>query len=200
MLAVFAIIFLFHNYQNVYWVLWVYIKEFVKLHSIISLCSFWRVRYRKQDRRKILWKHVLSLQSLSSITFSHHYVPCWSLGSLMLLVMATLVFRTSNKVSEMLGNVNTSNALSAFEKMEEKGETFRLSESSLNPCIAHFELKKKKKNYNLGFFCIWPLLLPRPLKELSFNSVNLFPLKIEKIKLYYMQKMLLGLESNHSSF
>ena len=71
----------------------------------------------------------------------------------MLLVMATLVFRTSNKVSEMLGNVNTSNALSAFEKMEEKGETFRLSESSLNPCIAHFELKKKK-NYNLGFFCI----------------------------------------------
>ena len=139
MLAIFAIIFLFHNYQNVYWVLWVYIKEFVKLHSIISLCSFWRLRYRKQDRRKILWKHVLSLQSLSSITFSHHYVPCWSLGSLMLLVMATLVFRTSNKVSEMLGNVNTSNALSAFEKMEEKGETFRLSESSLNPCIAHFE-------------------------------------------------------------
>ena len=62
----------------------------------------------------------------------------------MLLVMAILVFRTSNKVSEMLGNVNTSNALSAFEKMEEKGETFRLSESSLNPCIAHFELKKKK--------------------------------------------------------
>ncbi|XP_023918129.2 membrane-associated protein VIPP1, chloroplastic [Quercus suber] len=28
--------------------------------------------------------------------------------------------KTSNKVSEMLGNVNTSNALSAFEKMEEK--------------------------------------------------------------------------------
>ena len=65
----------------------------------------------------------------------------------MLLVMATLVFRTSNKVSEMLGNVNTSNALSAFEKMEEKGETFRLSESSLNPCIAHFELKKKLQSW-----------------------------------------------------
>nr|XP_025682171.1 nifU-like protein 4, mitochondrial [Arachis hypogaea] len=29
---------------------------------------------------------------------------------------------TSTKVSEMLGNVNTSSALSAFEKMEEKGE------------------------------------------------------------------------------
>ncbi|KAG6693565.1 hypothetical protein I3842_09G006800 [Carya illinoinensis] len=28
--------------------------------------------------------------------------------------------KTANKVSEMLGNVNTSNALSAFEKMEEK--------------------------------------------------------------------------------
>ncbi|EPS73357.1 hypothetical protein M569_01399, partial [Genlisea aurea] len=30
--------------------------------------------------------------------------------------------KTANKVSEMLGNVNTSSALSAFEKMEEKGE------------------------------------------------------------------------------
>jgi len=30
-------------------------------------------------------------------------------------------FRTATKVSEMLGNVNTSSALSAFEKMEEKG-------------------------------------------------------------------------------
>lgn len=29
--------------------------------------------------------------------------------------------RTATKVSEMLGNVNTSSALSAFEKMEEKG-------------------------------------------------------------------------------
>ncbi|AQK99025.1 Membrane-associated protein VIPP1 chloroplastic [Zea mays] len=29
-------------------------------------------------------------------------------------------FRTATKVSEMLGNVNTSSALSAFEKMEEK--------------------------------------------------------------------------------
>ena len=65
----------------------------------------------------------------------------------------------------------------------------------------YYPFWKKKKNYYLGFFCIWALLLPRPLlKELSFNSVNLFPLKIEKIKLYYMQKMLLGLESNHSSF
>ncbi|PPD91285.1 hypothetical protein GOBAR_DD11775 [Gossypium barbadense] len=30
--------------------------------------------------------------------------------------------RTATKVNEMVGNVNTSNALSAFEKMEEKGE------------------------------------------------------------------------------
>lgn len=30
-------------------------------------------------------------------------------------------YRTATKVSEMLGNVNTSSALSAFEKMEEKG-------------------------------------------------------------------------------
>lgn len=29
--------------------------------------------------------------------------------------------RTATKVSEMLGDVNTSGALSAFEKMEEKG-------------------------------------------------------------------------------
>ncbi|KAG6769770.1 hypothetical protein POTOM_025432 [Populus tomentosa] len=31
---------------------------------------------------------------------------------------------TATKVNEMLGNVNTSNALSAFEKMEEKGKVF----------------------------------------------------------------------------
>lgn len=30
-------------------------------------------------------------------------------------------FRTATKVNEMLGNINTSSALSAFEKMEEKG-------------------------------------------------------------------------------
>ena len=176
----------------------VYIKEFVKLHSIISLCSFWRLRYRKQDRRKILWKHVLSLQSLSSITFSHHYVPCWSLGSLMLLVMATLVFRTSNKVSEMLGNVNTSNALSAFEKMEEKGETFRLSESSLNPCITPFWIKKKLQSW---FFLHLTSSLPQATTErIEFQFSQPFTFKNWKIKLYYMQKMLLGLESNHSSF
>jgi hypothetical protein len=30
-------------------------------------------------------------------------------------------------MNEMLGNVNTSNALAAFEKMEEKGKRFRSS-------------------------------------------------------------------------
>jgi phage shock protein A len=35
--------------------------------------------------------------------------------------LAFFFFRTATKVSEMLGNVNTSSALSAFEKMEEKG-------------------------------------------------------------------------------
>lgn len=50
-------------------------------------------------------------------------------ASLMLPIMATFMFRTASKVSEMLGNVNTSNALSAFEKMEEKGEAFRWLES-----------------------------------------------------------------------
>ncbi|KAM1219801.1 hypothetical protein ACFX2G_047828 [Malus domestica] len=32
--------------------------------------------------------------------------------------------KTATKVSEMVGNVNTSSALSAFDKMEEKGITF----------------------------------------------------------------------------
>ncbi|KAK9114084.1 hypothetical protein Syun_020881 [Stephania yunnanensis] len=32
---------------------------------------------------------------------------------------------TATKVSEILGNVNTSSALSAFEKIEEKGRAFR---------------------------------------------------------------------------
>ena len=31
-------------------------------------------------------------------------------------------FRTASKVNEMLGNVDTSNALAAFDKMEEKGK------------------------------------------------------------------------------
>ncbi|KAF9680242.1 hypothetical protein SADUNF_Sadunf06G0101000 [Salix dunnii] len=35
-----------------------------------------------------------------------------------------LLSKTATKVNEMLGNVNTSNALSAFEKMEEKGKVF----------------------------------------------------------------------------
>lgn len=30
--------------------------------------------------------------------------------------------RTSQKVNEMLGNINTSSALAAFDKMEEKGK------------------------------------------------------------------------------
>jgi hypothetical protein len=38
--------------------------------------------------------------------------------------LAFFFFRTATKVSEMLGNVNTSSALSAFEKMEEKGTLF----------------------------------------------------------------------------
>lgn len=39
-----------------------------------------------------------------------------------MLIAPFLGFRTATKVSEMLGNVNTSSALSAFEKMEEKGK------------------------------------------------------------------------------
>ena len=33
-----------------------------------------------------------------------------------------MIFRTATKVSEMVGKVNTSGALAAFEKMEEKGK------------------------------------------------------------------------------
>lgn len=40
---------------------------------------------------------------------------------IMLLVSS---LRTASKVNEMLGSVNTSSALSAFEKMEEKGHYF----------------------------------------------------------------------------
>ncbi|KAG8499195.1 hypothetical protein CXB51_005629 [Gossypium anomalum] len=49
--------------------------------------------------------------------------------------------RTATKVNEMVGNVNTSNALSAFEKMEEKGElilgwkVFVISEHPVYSCI-----------------------------------------------------------------
>lgn len=32
------------------------------------------------------------------------------------------IYRTASKVNEMLGTVNTSGALSAFERMEEKGK------------------------------------------------------------------------------
>lgn len=95
----------------------------------------------------------------------------------MLLVMATLVFRTSNKVSEMLGNVNTSNALSAFEKMEEKGETFRLSESSLNPCIAHFEFKKKKKKLQSWFFLHLTSPPPKATERIEFQFSQPFSFK-----------------------
>ncbi|KAG5549604.1 hypothetical protein RHGRI_014801 [Rhododendron griersonianum] len=41
-------------------------------------------------------------------------------------------FRTATKVSEMLGNVNTSSALSAFEKMEEKVLAMESQADALN--------------------------------------------------------------------
>ncbi|KAK9151359.1 hypothetical protein Syun_009668 [Stephania yunnanensis] len=46
-------------------------------------------------------------------------------GGLASTLTETEFKRTATKVSEMLGNVNTSSALSAFEKMEEKGRAFR---------------------------------------------------------------------------
>lgn len=58
----------------------------------------------------------------SSITF---YFGCSE--PLTLHTWTFFSLRTSTKVSEMLGNVNTSGALSAFEKMEEKGALFILS-------------------------------------------------------------------------
>lgn len=41
---------------------------------------------------------------------------------MLLVTFLFCCFRTATKVSEMVGNVNTSSALSAFEKMEEKGK------------------------------------------------------------------------------
>lgn len=41
--------------------------------------------------------------------------------ALRLLRRGIWICRTSQKVNEMLGNINTSGALAAFEKMEEKG-------------------------------------------------------------------------------
>ncbi|CAL5323623.1 unnamed protein product [Camellia sinensis] len=49
--------------------------------------------------------------------------------------------KTATKVSEMLGNVNTSSALSAFEKMEEKGKFALLDSSSVDDDLAN--LKKE---------------------------------------------------------
>jgi len=34
-------------------------------------CSFWRVRYRRQGRRRIPWKQELNQQSLSFNYFTH---------------------------------------------------------------------------------------------------------------------------------
>ncbi|KAJ0092412.1 hypothetical protein Patl1_26650 [Pistacia atlantica] len=43
-----------------------------------------------------------------------------------------VLLRTATKVSEMLGNVNTSSALSAFEKMEEKVMAMESQADALN--------------------------------------------------------------------
>ncbi|KAL0340843.1 UNVERIFIED_CONTAM: Membrane-associated protein, chloroplastic [Sesamum radiatum] len=56
-----------------------------------------------------------------------------ALGDLLgLAVTDSLFFRTATKVSEMLGNVNTSSALSAFEKMEEKVLAMESQAEALN--------------------------------------------------------------------
>ncbi|KAL0452261.1 UNVERIFIED_CONTAM: Membrane-associated protein, chloroplastic [Sesamum latifolium] len=56
-----------------------------------------------------------------------------ALGDLLgLAVTGSLFFRTATKVSEMLGNVNTSSALSAFEKMEEKVLAMESQAEALN--------------------------------------------------------------------
>ncbi|KAK6144964.1 hypothetical protein DH2020_021784 [Rehmannia glutinosa] len=58
---------------------------------------------------------------------------CHSLGNLLELALTGyLFFRTASKVSEMLGNVNTSSALSAFEKMEEKVLAMESQADALN--------------------------------------------------------------------
>lgn len=49
---------------------------------------------------------------------------CFENSSLICNFLA-LCNRTSQKVNEMLGNINTSSALAAFEKMEEKGTVYR---------------------------------------------------------------------------
>lgn len=41
----------------------------------LSSGSFWRARYRKQNRRRILWKHVLSQQSQLHAFSSFHVYP-----------------------------------------------------------------------------------------------------------------------------
>lgn len=80
-------------------------------------CSCWKARYKRLSLKKKLSKHERSRPSL--------FLPCVTIFVLSLLGLAATLhvyFRTATKVSEMLGNVNTSSALSAFEKMEEKGK------------------------------------------------------------------------------
>ena len=63
---------------------------------------------------------------------------------LMFLLMVSLscCLRTATKVSEMLGNVNTSSSLSAFEKMEEKGK---------NVVQLVYDLSHSYSNVHVGF-------------------------------------------------
>lgn len=91
--------------------------------------SYWRARYKRQKQRKIRSLHVLALLSLYYIPiillyiFYGNYIRiecCFSIYMLSQL-FSLVAARTATKVQEMIGTVNTSGALSAFEKMEEKG-------------------------------------------------------------------------------
>lgn len=95
------------------------------LYLLLHLfCSFWRARYRRPGQRKTLWKLVHNQRSLFTILLLVKLLILFLFKYLTTEIGCIVFLRTATKVTEMLGNVNTSSALSAFEKMEEKGTSF----------------------------------------------------------------------------
>jgi len=78
--------------------------------------------------------------------------------------------RTSQKVNELLGGINSSGALAAFEKMEEKGRLLLRCSFGLNPLLLQIVLVVSEGVVGLAMTKSWTMLNARGRVDGVFSS------------------------------
>lgn len=111
------------------------------LHNLVLLLAMQLLESKIQEAKSK--KETLKARAQSAkfvLALRCYYFQFLVLSLLGLAATLHVCFRTATKVSEMLGNVNTSSALSAFEKMEEKGKLRSIYPLTIFYCKTSFSL------------------------------------------------------------